>query len=338
MAPPQAREDDRVANHFDVFNGDADGICALHQLRLAQPLDSTLVTGVKRDIALLARVQAAPGDQVTVLDIAMSKNHDALIRLLEGGAQVRYFDHHIPGEIPRHPCLEAHIDTDANVCTSLLVDRYLGGRHRLWAVVAAFGDNMAQAARTAAAPLDLSEAHLEALRRLGECINYNGYGDAVEDLYFHPAGLYRIVHGYADPFDLIRDEPAYRVLRDGYAQDMARAQAVPPLEQRGSGAIYLLPDAAWSRRVSGVFGNWLATAHPARAHAVLTHKPGGGYVVSVRAPLAARSGADVLCSSFASGGGRRAAAGINHLAEGRLSEFVARFYQVFSGQEPTWNS
>jgi hypothetical protein len=28
---------------FDVFNGDADGICALIQLRLAEPCDSTLV-------------------------------------------------------------------------------------------------------------------------------------------------------------------------------------------------------------------------------------------------------------------------------------------------------
>ena len=28
---------------FDVFNGDADGICALLQLRLANPLDTVLV-------------------------------------------------------------------------------------------------------------------------------------------------------------------------------------------------------------------------------------------------------------------------------------------------------
>ena len=50
--------------HFDVFNGDADGICALHQLRLARPCDSTLVTGVKRDISLVKRVDARPGDTV----------------------------------------------------------------------------------------------------------------------------------------------------------------------------------------------------------------------------------------------------------------------------------
>ena len=40
--------------YYDVFNGDADGICALHQLRLAEPRPTAeLVTGVKRDIRLL---------------------------------------------------------------------------------------------------------------------------------------------------------------------------------------------------------------------------------------------------------------------------------------------
>ena len=35
---------------FDVFNGDADGLCALHQLRLAAPREATLVTGVNASI------------------------------------------------------------------------------------------------------------------------------------------------------------------------------------------------------------------------------------------------------------------------------------------------
>ena len=46
--------------HFDVFNGDADGLCALHQLRLAAPLESDLVSGPKRDIGLLARESVRP--------------------------------------------------------------------------------------------------------------------------------------------------------------------------------------------------------------------------------------------------------------------------------------
>jgi hypothetical protein len=40
---------------IDVFNGDADGLCALHQLRLAEPVQSELVTGVKRDIKQIVR-------------------------------------------------------------------------------------------------------------------------------------------------------------------------------------------------------------------------------------------------------------------------------------------
>ncbi|MFO7635342.1 MAG: hypothetical protein R6W76_22550, partial [Caldilinea sp.] len=176
---------------YDVFNGDADGICALHQLRLSDPVESELVTGPKRDISLLKRVNAQAGDRVTVLDIALSKNREALDRLLQAGAQVRYFDHHQPGDIPVHPNFEPHIDTDANVCTSLLVDQYLQGKHRLWAVTAAFGDNLADSARQAAASLGLRSDQLAQLQSLGECLNYNGYGESLDDLFFHPAELYR---------------------------------------------------------------------------------------------------------------------------------------------------
>src|SRR5450631_1352780 len=117
---------------YDVFNGDADGICALHQLRLAAPRASVLVTGAKRDIALLDRVAARAGDTVTVLDISLARNAVALKKLLEEGATCRYFDHHFAGEIPVHPQLEAYIDTAPEICTSLLVDRYLDGRSRIW--------------------------------------------------------------------------------------------------------------------------------------------------------------------------------------------------------------
>ena len=88
-------------SHFDVFNGDADGICALHQLRLALPLASTLVTGVKRDIQLLERVPAQAGDSVTVLDISLDRNRQALLDLLGRGVEVEYFDHHFSGPVPR---------------------------------------------------------------------------------------------------------------------------------------------------------------------------------------------------------------------------------------------
>jgi hypothetical protein len=314
---------------FDAFNGDADGICALHQMRLAEPEDATLVTGVKRDIGLLGKITAQAGDSVLALDIAVEKNAAALAALLEKGVKVRWFDHHNPGELPIHPNFQAHIDTAADVCTSLLVDRFLGGRYRVWAVTAAFGDNLREAARSAAAPLDLSGAQLEQLRELGECLNYNGYGESLDDLHFHPASLYRSLHAYADPFAFIEEAPEFATLSRGYAADMAQAAATRPNEARASGAVFILPDAAWARRVSGVYANDLATANPTRAHALLTRSPRGHYVVSVRAPLADKRGADELCMRFETGGGRRAAAGINVLPEARIPDFIAAFYTTY---------
>jgi hypothetical protein len=315
---------------YDVFNGDADGICALHQLRLVEPADSELVTGPKRDISLLKRVHAQAGDRVTVLDIALSKNREALDRLLAAGAHVRYFDHHQPGDIPQHANFEPHIDTDANVCTSLLVNASLQSRQLPWAVTAAFGDNLVDAARAAAAPLGYSDGQLAQLQSLGECLNYNGYGETTDDLFFDPAALYRQLRPFADPFAFIAESAAYRTLKAGYADDMARAVAVRAAEARGAGRIFLLPAEKWARRISGVFGNQLAVESPAQAHAVLTAKPGGGYVVSVRAPLATKAGADELCSQFETGGGRKGAAGINHLPDSELGRFVASFFAVFS--------
>src|ERR1700757_2170609 len=96
--------------HFDAFNGDADGICALHQLRLAEPKPSFLITGVKRDIALLRRVTAEAGDSVTALDISLDANRSALIALLGRGVRVEYFDHHFAGDLPAHSNLAAVID------------------------------------------------------------------------------------------------------------------------------------------------------------------------------------------------------------------------------------
>ena len=318
---------------YDIFNGDADGICALLQLRLAEPRASVLVTGVKRDVHLLARVEAQPGDELTVLDIGLSGNADALARLLAAGARCRYFDHHAPGTIPRHPNLKAVIDTSPDVCTSLLVDRYLDGRHRLWAVVAAFGDNLAGPALRAAAPLALDEGDLARLRQLGEAINYNAYGETTDDLHYHPADLYETLKGFSDPLEFISSEPIFDVLRDAYLDDLDRAMQVKP-EIAGPGRlVVILPDEAWSRRVHGAFGNRLAQAHPDRAHAVLVARP-GGYLVSVRAPLERLRGADVLCMKFETGGGRAGAAGINALPEAELKRFLAEFEKQYSDQPP----
>lgn len=141
-----APEDPARGRRFDVFNGDADGLCAVVQWRLHAPADSTLVTGVKRDIELLDRVDAGAGDEVLVCDVSMLRNRAALDRLLERSATVRYFDHHAAGEVPAHPRLETHLQFDPRCCTSLLMDAHLKGEFRHWALVGAYGDNLTEVA------------------------------------------------------------------------------------------------------------------------------------------------------------------------------------------------
>jgi hypothetical protein len=315
--------------HIDVFNGDADGLCALRQLRLAERRGGELVTGVKRDVRLLEKIDAARGDRVTVLDISLDQNRAALERILAAGAQVRYFDHHFAGAIPPHPGLEAHIDTSADVCTSLLVDRHLGGSQRLWALVACFGDGLVRIGCDLAASAGIDAAGAGQLRELGECLNYNAYGEREEDLCFAPARLYGILEGYADPREFIAADPAFQELRARRAGDISRGLECAPAAVAAGHAVYVLPEADWSARVGGILANHLAERDPARAFAVLYPNAGRGFTVSVRAPGASRKGAADLCRKFPTGGGREAAAGINHLPADGVDAFLAAFADAF---------
>ena len=316
--------------HYDIFNGDADGLCALHQWRLAYPAQTTLVTGVKRDINMLREVKLGAGETALVFDISFDSNRADALRLLGAGARLVWFDHHFAGERVDHPALEAHIDTAPDVCTSLLVDGVLGGRYRAWAVAAAFGDNLHAAARKAAEPLDLDETQLGLLAELGELLNYNGYGDSVADLHFAPDELYRQMAPYANPFDFIAESPAFQRLRTGFAQDLQAAESLLPCLNEPHAAAWLLPDAAWARRVIGVLANRLATASPQRAHALLAPNASGTLTVSVRAPKARPEGADELCRRFPTGGGRKAAAGINRLPTDEVENFLKTFDDFFA--------
>lgn len=316
-------------NHFDVANGDADGLCALHQLRLAEPVDAVLVTGVKRDIELIERVPARSGDLVTVLDVSLERNRTALVRLLDAGVRVRYFDHHFAGDVPVHRGLEAHIDTRGGTCTSILVDAHLGGRFHAWAVVAAFGDNLGDAARGLARPLGLTDAQLEALGELGDSMNYNAYGETIADLRVPPAELYRLIKPYADPLQFLARETVFEDLRNGWREDMSRALVIRPQSESPHTALYELPDEPWSRRVIGAFANHLVLSQPDHAFAVLAPNSRGGYVVSVRAPRGHAKGAAGLCREYPTGGGRQEAAGIDDLPEEALPGFMLRFDSYF---------
>lgn len=310
--------------NIDVFNGDADGLCSVVQWRLHYPQAATVVTGLKRDIALLDRVQAVAGDQLLVCDISLRRNHLALMRLLDAGVLVRYFDHHAADPVPDHPRLEAHIEFGSDICTSLLVDRYLGGAYRAWAVVGAFGDNLTAVAEGLGVAMGLSVDALSRLQALGESINYNAYGGSEADIHIAPAKLYALMVRYTDPFEFMAQEAVAQELAALRHDDLTHALTLPPHLQNARASVYVLPNAPWSRRVSGSLINMHASAAPLRASAVLTASDAGDYSVSVRAPLQTPFGAADFCRKYG-GDGRAGAAGIDRLPASQLDSFIADF-------------
>ena len=317
---------------IDVFNGDADGLFAAHQLRLAEPgpdpVAVRVVTGLKREIALLERIDAPAGSalQLRVFDIALGRNRAALERLLAAGATVRWFDHHHPGTIPEHPRLRAFIDTAPDICSSLIVDRELRGAYRRWAVAAAFGDNLTAVAHALGASMGMTERELAQLRELGEAVNYNGYGETTADVLIAPAALYARLAGYADPLDFAADDPIVSELAARRRSDLATVMQLPPWRESAAGAVYLLPDEGWSRRVLGSFANLLVEQSSASAVAVLKARADGSYMASVRAPVDAPKGTDRLCRRFG-GDGRAGAGGIDRLPAAELDGFARAFEQ-----------
>jgi oligoribonuclease NrnB/cAMP/cGMP phosphodiesterase (DHH superfamily) len=157
--------------YIDVFNGDADGICALLQIRRSHPKQSKLVTGIKRDINSQSRVDAKSGDHITVLDISFEKNVNDVIRLLDNGASIDYFDHHKTGNLIQHNNLFTDINLAADTCTSLIIDKRLNGQYRAWALTAAFGDNLSEVAMSLGRQSGFTVNELATLKQPGILLN-----------------------------------------------------------------------------------------------------------------------------------------------------------------------
>jgi len=317
--------------HYDVFNGDADGICSLLQLRLSNPKNSKLITGVKRDISLLKKISPIKQDSITVLDISMKKNYQEVVDFLELGVEVFYADHHHSGDLLTHKNFRSYINESSSICTSLIINEYLSGKYREWAIVGAYGDGMDESAKIIANKAGLSKDDRNKLRLLGECINYNSYGTSETDLLYHPSLLYKLLKRNYNPFDFISSEASvYDRLLDSYCSDINKAKAILPEIENNVISIIILPDESWSRRVIGVYANLLMYGDKNRAHALMILNNNRDYLVGVRAPYNNKSGADILCSIFG-GGGRRGAAGINNLPKQDKNNFIREFKKQFSG-------
>ncbi len=228
--------------------------------------------------------------------------------------------------------LDTLIDTAPESCTSLLINQKLNGANVAWAIAAAFGDNLKTVAARLADENGFDQSQTEFLEELGILVNYNGYGSSLSDLHFTPIELYQTLYQYPNPFDLLDDKNSvfYR-LRAAYQNDRQQLSNLAPVYESEVARVFELPGETWARRISGVFGNEIVNQDPNRAQAVLTkNQDGESYTVSLRAPLSNRTGADEICSSFETGGGRKAAAGINQLNERDKVNFISLLDAYYS--------
>ncbi|AJI74781.1 putative acetyltransferase [Francisella philomiragia subsp. philomiragia ATCC 25015] len=275
--------------YIDIFNGDADGILSLIQLRKAVPVASDkhrLITGVKRDISLCKNIsnQDANNAVVTVLDISYEKNYQDIERLLEYVSQIAYFDHHQADKLISNPKLKANINTSADICTALIVSSRLDKKYHLWAIAAAYGDNLHHIADNEADLFKLNSEQKVQLKELGMLINYNGYGSTIDDLYYHPADLYHELMRYETPFDVIADtKSCFYKLREGYENDSKNLDSLD-IQDFESLKLIKLHNQPWARRVSGTLGNNLANKYHDKAIIIATVKENGNYLISLRAP------------------------------------------------------
>jgi hypothetical protein len=320
---------------FDLFNGDADGIFSLLQLRQVEPRPGAqLVTGVKRDTRLFDRIaeSVSAGDRIAALDIGMARNAAGLNKALSAGAEVFFCDHHATGDIPQIDRLRVLADASPETCTAYLIDQHLDGAKSAWAICGAYGDNFQALAAKIASDRNLN-VPLSQLRELGELVDYNAYGSTIDDLHFDPADLYRKLSTYPDPMAFLEDATeALNILRQGHRADWEIAAGARDVHISNVGQIVSLPASPASNRISGLFANALVDEEPDKAFAVLTHLGPhiGGYRVSVRAPLSrpTRKAGD-FAAEFG-GGGRAEAAGIDQLTDADMNRFVDAFNAAFA--------
>tara|TARA_Y100001954_G_scaffold81421_1_gene89537 strand:+ start:14983 stop:15855 length:873 start_codon:yes stop_codon:yes gene_type:complete len=282
-----------------AYNGDADGICSMVQWGLVYGIEGHRVTGVKRDIELLERVNPNPDDQIIVMDISLARNHARAVELSSQGFDITWFDHHLAGE----PIdgITTNVDTSANVCTARIVEKFLGVESD-WAQVALHGDG-----------LSVHSSKPE-FKELGELLNYNGYGADLSDLHFHPDDLLLLCLQAKTPQNFMETQ-AFMTLKNGFESDLSNAKNIEL-----NNGYYLLPNEAWARRVVGVMAHRINESGDG-PHVIAIDK-GETLQVSIRGI----EGIGELCKMFG-GGGRATAGGIDALPK---SEITALMKEVYS--------
>jgi hypothetical protein len=279
-------------------------------------------------------LQSIPNEdaRLYVFDISLDANRADLDRLLKHpGIEINWYDHHEAGEIPTTPRLRTRILNARGTCTALLAHADFPGSDPRWAAMAAFGDNLPQAARALLAPLGLDDAAVETWREAGELINYNAHGETPEDVLFQPLDVAERMSAFRDPEAFVRESGIIEPLRAQMKEDEHQMGGLRPERAQEGARLYRLPAESWARRLGSTFASREALAHPECAVAMMHPLRDGAFQVSIRAPRGAKDApfASDLAREFPTGGGRALAAGINRLPPDRTEAFARRFFEFY---------
>ncbi len=220
-------------SNIDVFSGGADGLCGLHQFRLTYRIDSTLLTGVKRDLRLLDRVEANSSDVVSVFNVPVGTNREALFRLLGLGVQCICFDGHFKGIVGKHPGLTLLVDQAAETCGEHIEDLHVHPAE-IYRMMKPYGDPLRLLVQEPAILTHLRRGRESDLRKAREIdAKMSGAGG---DIYVLPEGAWcrRIRGDYANHLALKEPDRAHAVLTHNRTEDYTVSVRAPVTRPRGA--------------------------------------------------------------------------------------------------------
>ena len=184
-------------------------------------------------------------------------------------------------------------------------------------------------ARNMAKSENLNEEQTTLLKQIGLVVNYNSYGQTVDDLFFSPEEIAEAAKACgSDIFRFTEQSNIFPKLLENFEKDMSTASCQEPYSISNNAVFYTLPNEAWTHRVMGSFSNHLVSTNKDLACAIAVLNSDGTYRISVRSSINNPYGAGDLCKKF-SGGGREKAGGVNNLNASEIDNFKKEFERTF---------
>lgn len=312
---------------YCFFNGDADGICSALQFLMSGHEIKNFVTGPKRSHDLIQVSQVELSNlNIVACDIELDKNFSHVLTALQNSCLIKWFDHHGSQDIENKLCeyknFISYIDTSRDTNTSLIVFNYIKNIKLIkWVIVGLFGDNIRNTALNYCHRLNLSEDEIYQLSEIGELINYNSYGENIESLLINPIEILNELKNFEEPILFYNEAQIIHSIKKQYLEDFETAKNY----LTNNSNIILLPNANWSRRIYGIFGNWLLRTNKNCIFAILVEFDQEHYMVSIRSSSDKLLDVGSFCRKFETGGGRKIAGGINKLPKSQFQNFEREF-------------